>query len=103
MGRSTGTSSWIVGATWRRSDPAALDDASTAVSAGVEEGEEGPIVNGHRILWGLQILLGAQFVLIGMLHLFVPEGLPGPLGWMYDLSDTQHAISGSPRSWAGSG
>ncbi|MFP3881391.1 MAG: hypothetical protein ACLFWH_03630 [Actinomycetota bacterium] len=60
-------------------------------------------MNRHRILWTLQILLGIQFVIVGILHFVVPEGLPGPLGWMYDLSDTQHTISGAAEILGGIG
>lgn len=51
-------------------------------------------MNEHKVLWVLQVLLGIQFVAIGVLHFVVPEGLPTTLEWMYDLSDTLHVITG---------
>lgn len=48
----------------------------------------------HRTTWGLQLLLGVYFVATGAIHLVVPEGLPDPLTWMYDLSTTVHWIAG---------
>ena len=48
----------------------------------------------HRGLWVLQVVLGIYFVAIGVMHFVVPEGLPAQLAWMYELSDTLHAISG---------
>jgi uncharacterized membrane protein len=48
----------------------------------------------HRTTWGLQLLLGVYFVATGMIHLVVPEGLPDPLTWMYDLSTSVHWIAG---------
>lgn len=48
----------------------------------------------HRTAWVLQILLAVYFVATGVIHLVVPEGLPGALGWMYDLSTPLHWIAG---------
>lgn len=48
----------------------------------------------HRTAWVLQILLGVYFVVTGVIHLVVPEGLPGVLEWMYDLSTPLHWIAG---------
>lgn len=48
----------------------------------------------HRTAWGLQLLLGVYFVATGVIHLVVPEGLPDPLTWMYELSTTVHWIAG---------
>jgi uncharacterized membrane protein len=48
----------------------------------------------HRITWALQILLSIYFVVTGVLHLVVPEGLPGPMSWMYDLSTPLHWFAG---------
>lgn len=28
------------------------------------------------------------------MHFVVPEGLPDPISWMYDLSDTLHVVAG---------
>ncbi len=57
----------------------------------------------HKVLWVLQVLLGIQFVAIGILHFIVPEGLPAPMEWMYDLSDTLHVVSGVAEILGGLG
>lgn len=56
-----------------------------------------------RILWILQWLLGLYFIGIGIMHFIVPEGLPDPLSWMYDLSDTVHAVTGVAEILGGLG
>lgn len=48
----------------------------------------------HRTAWVLQVLLGIWFVAIGTIHLVVPEGLPDPLTWTYDLPSAVHWIAG---------
>jgi uncharacterized membrane protein len=48
----------------------------------------------HRTAWVLQILLAVYFVATGLIHFVVPEGLPGPMEWMYDLSTPVHVIAG---------
>ena len=48
----------------------------------------------HRTAWVLQILLGVYFVVTGIIHLVVPEGLPEVMEWMYDLSTPLHWIAG---------
>ncbi|MEZ5174647.1 MAG: DoxX family protein [Acidimicrobiia bacterium] len=48
----------------------------------------------NTALWVLQIGLGIYFVFVGIIHFVVPDGLPGPMEWMYELSDTMHAIVG---------
>lgn len=60
-------------------------------------------MNQHKILWVLQVVLGVYFIAIGVLHFVVPEGLPDQLGWMYELSDTLHAISGTAEILGGLG
>lgn len=42
----------------------------------------------------VQSLLGAYFVAVGVLHFIVPEGLPEPMSWMYELSDSLHLVAG---------
>lgn len=37
------------------------------------------------------------------MHFVVPEGLPDLMGWMYDLSDTVHAIAGVAEILGGLG
>jgi putative oxidoreductase len=57
----------------------------------------------NRSLWGLQIVLGVYFILVGIVHFIVPSGLPGLLTWMYDLSDALHVISGTADILGGLG
>lgn len=57
----------------------------------------------NRILWALQWLVGLYFIAIGVMHFIVPEGLPDPLSWMYELSDTLHAVSGVAEILGGLG
>jgi putative oxidoreductase len=57
----------------------------------------------NRLLWVLQIILGLYFLAFGILHFVVPEGLPGPLGWMYELSDGLHLVSGVAEILGGLG
>lgn len=56
-----------------------------------------------RILWILQWLVGLYFIAIGIMHFIVPEGLPDTLSWMYDLSDTIHAVAGVAEILGGIG
>lgn len=46
------------------------------------------------LLWVLQVVMGVYFVLVGISHFIVPEGLPAQMEWMYELSDTLHIIVG---------
>ena len=48
----------------------------------------------HRTAWGLQIFLGIYFLVTGLIHFVVPEGLPGVMEWMYDLSTPLHWVAG---------
>jgi uncharacterized membrane protein YphA (DoxX/SURF4 family) len=48
----------------------------------------------HRTAWVLQILLAIYFVATGLIHFVVPDGLPNPMEWMYDLSTPVHWIAG---------
>jgi uncharacterized membrane protein len=54
-------------------------------------------------LWVFQIVFGIYFVLIGVMHFAVPDGLPAPMSWMYDLSDTLHVLSGTAEILGGLG
>lgn len=60
-------------------------------------------MNHNRILWILQWVFGLYFIAVGVMHFVVPEGLPGPMEWMYDLSDTVHAITGVAEILGGLG
>ena len=57
----------------------------------------------NRILWILQIVFGLYFLYVGIIHFVVPDGLPGPIEWMYDLSDTQHVLAGTAEILGGLG
>jgi uncharacterized membrane protein len=57
----------------------------------------------NTVLWVLQWLFGVYFVAIGVLHFIVPEGLPAPMEWMYDLSDTLHVVVGIAEILGGLG
>lgn len=48
----------------------------------------------NRTAWILQVLLAIYFVTTGVIHLVVPDGLPDPLTWMYDLSTPLHWVAG---------
>ena len=55
------------------------------------------------VLWILQVALGIYFIYVGVMHFIVPDGLPGPMEWMYDLNDTAHAIAGTAEILGGLG
>lgn len=57
----------------------------------------------NRLLWTLQIVFGIYFLAIGIMHFVVPDGLPGPMEWMYELSDTLHVVSGVAEILGGLG
>jgi putative oxidoreductase len=57
----------------------------------------------NRSLWGLQIVLGVYFILVGVVHFVVPDGLPRLLSWMYELPDAVHVISGTADILGGLG
>ena len=55
------------------------------------------------VLWILQLVLGVYFVFVGVMHFVLPEGLPEVMGWMYELTDTQHTLSGIAEILGGLG
>lgn len=57
----------------------------------------------QKILPVLQWVFGVYFIAIGVMHFIVPEGLPSQMAWMYELSDTQHLISGVAEILGGLG
>lgn len=57
----------------------------------------------HKVLWVLQWIFGAYFIAVGVMHFVVPEGLPDLMSWMYELSDTLHAVSGVAEILGGLG
>ena len=60
-------------------------------------------MNHDRILWVLQWVFGLYFLGVGIMHFVVPEGLPSTMSWMYELSDTMHAVSGGAEILGGLG
>jgi uncharacterized membrane protein YphA (DoxX/SURF4 family) len=54
-------------------------------------------------LWVLQVLLGLYFILTGVTHFIVPDGLPGPLSWMHDVDSQQHIVAGTAEILGGLG
>ena len=60
-------------------------------------------MNHDRILWVLQWVFGLYFLAVGIMHFVVPEGLPSTMSWMYELSDTMHAVSGTAEILGGLG
>ena len=48
-------------------------------------------------------MLGIYFIAVGILHFIVPDGLPGPMSWMYELSDGLHLASGTAEILGGLG
>jgi putative oxidoreductase len=57
----------------------------------------------HRTTWVLQIVVGLYFIVIGVMHFIVPEGLPDQLDWMYDLPTWAHWLSGAAEILGGLG
>ena len=57
----------------------------------------------ERTVWILQWVFGVYFVVVGVTHFIVPEGLPGPMSWMYDLDDSLHAVAGTAEILGGLG
>ncbi|HSM46025.1 MAG TPA: DoxX family protein, partial [Acidimicrobiia bacterium] len=57
----------------------------------------------NKVLWVLQWVVGSYFIVFGIMHFVVPEGLPDPLSWMYDLSDTLHVVAGVAEILGGLG
>ena len=48
-------------------------------------------------------LFGLYFIAVGVLHFVVPEGLPSPLAWMYELSTPLHITAGTLEILGGLG
>lgn len=57
----------------------------------------------NKWLWVLQWIFALYFIGVGITHFIVPAGLPSPLAWMYDLSDTQHVVAGTAEILGGLG
>lgn len=56
-----------------------------------------------RVLWILQWFFGLFFIYTGVIHFILPDNLPSTMGWMYDLTDNQHLISGIAEILGGLG
>lgn len=57
----------------------------------------------NRVLWVLQVVFGLYFIGVGVTHFTLPDGLPEMMGWMYELSDSLHVISGTAEILGGLG
>ena len=57
----------------------------------------------NKLLWFLQVVVGAYFILIGAMHFVVPPGLPATMSWMYDLPQSIHYVSGAAEILGGLG
>ncbi len=55
------------------------------------------------LLWVLQVILAIYFIVTGVIHFVLPEGLPAAMSWMYSLSPTLHYISGIAEILGGLG
>ena len=60
-------------------------------------------MNHNRVLLVLQWVFGLYFIAFGVMHFVVPEGLPEPLEWMYDLDQTLHYVTGVAEILGGIG
>ena len=58
---------------------------------------------GSRTTLALRWAFGAFFITMGIVHLVLPAGLPGPLEWMYDLNSTLHLLAGTAEILGGLG
>jgi uncharacterized membrane protein len=57
----------------------------------------------NRVLWILQWLVGLFFDWVGVMHFVLPEGLPEPMSWMYELDTPLHVIAGTAEILGGLG
>lgn len=57
----------------------------------------------NRVLWVLQFVFGLYFIGVGVSHFIVPDGLPGTMSWMYELSDGLHIVAGTAEILGGLG
>lgn len=61
------------------------------------------MLNHNRILWILQWVFGLYFVVVGINHFVVPDGLPQMMDWMYELDDGLHYVAGTAEILGGLG
>ena len=57
----------------------------------------------HKTVWVLQIAFGVYFIGVGMIHFILPDNLPTPMEWMYELSTGLHYVSGTLEILGGLG
>lgn len=48
-------------------------------------------------------VFGIFFIAFGILHFVVPDGLPTPMAWMYDLDTPLHIVAGTAEILGGLG
>ena len=58
---------------------------------------------GRRAATAIRFIFGLCFVAVGVIHFVVPEGLPAPMAWMYELSGSLHVIAGTAEILGGLG
>jgi uncharacterized membrane protein len=58
---------------------------------------------GSAATTALRWAFGIFFLVAGVGHFVVPDGLPEPASWMYDLSDTVHVVAGTAEILGGLG
>jgi hypothetical protein len=56
-----------------------------------------------RPVTAIRWIFGIYFLAVGILHLYVPGGLPPFMAWMYELSDPVHAVAGTAEILGGLG
>ena len=57
----------------------------------------------NTLIWVLQWFFGVYFILVGISHFIVPEGLPSQMDWMYALDDSTHIVVGIAEILGGLG
>ena len=71
-------------------------DVRTESDGVVKTGPDGVVT---AIRWSF----GLYFIAVGIVHFVVPEGLPAPLAWMYELSTPLHITAGTLEILGGLG
>jgi len=55
------------------------------------------------VVSAIRWLFGLYFIAVGVMHFVVPEGLPPPLAWMYELTAPLHITAGTLEILGGLG
>jgi uncharacterized membrane protein len=63
----------------------------------------GTMTPGSDQRWGATDPDRQDVVAVGVVHFVVPDGLPGPLSWIYELPEGLHVISGTADILGGLG